>query len=289
MRACEESGWPNHGTSRFVAAAGLRWHVQLAGAGPVVLLLHGTGSSSHSWRDVLPLLAARYTVVAPDLPGHARTSPMGESLGGLLRVLGLAPVYCVGHSAGAAILCRMALDGRLAPRCIVSLNGAFVPLGGPAGALFAPIARALGSSGWIARLLARRARDRGAVERLIASTGSRLDARGIDLYAELVREPTHIAGALAMMGNWDLQALGRDLPRLEAPLTLIVGANDRTVPPGQAWSVKRSLPAAAVVTLPALGHLAHEEAPAQIAGMLIRIFEAAAVTPPSAAGRSAAT
>ena len=247
MMACERPDWPNHGASRFVDAAGIRWHVQRSGSGPHLLLIHGTGASTHSWRQLLPLLAERFTVVAPDLPGHACTSAvparrsslcgMSESLAALLQEIEFEPEYCAGHSAGAAILCRMALDGRLQPRWIASLNGAFLPLGGAAGALFAPIARLLGASPLVAQLLARRAGDPRAVERLIASTGSRLDARGIALYGELVREPKHVAGALAMMGNWDLQALQRDLPRLAVPLTLIVGGNDRTVPPDQAWNV----------------------------------------------------
>ncbi len=61
------SDWPNREASRFVEAADLRWHVQVMGEGPVALLLHGTGSSSHSWRDVMPRLAKSFTVVAPDL------------------------------------------------------------------------------------------------------------------------------------------------------------------------------------------------------------------------------
>ena len=51
--------WPNRDASRFVEAAGLTWHVQIAGQGPVLLLLHGTGASTHSWRDLLPGLAER--------------------------------------------------------------------------------------------------------------------------------------------------------------------------------------------------------------------------------------
>ena len=63
-----------------VAAGGLRWHVQVAGDGPVLLLLHGTGAATHSWRDLLPLLAERFTVVAPDLPGHGRSDgPVPET------------------------------------------------------------------------------------------------------------------------------------------------------------------------------------------------------------------
>jgi magnesium chelatase accessory protein len=296
MRACELPEWPNHAASRFVEAAGLRWHVQRAGVGPPLLLVHGTGASTHSWRDVLPLLAARYSVIAPDLPGHACTSAadarraslsgMGEGLAALLETLRVDPVYCVGHSAGAAILSRMALDGRLNPRVIVSLNGAFLPLGGAAAALFAPIARLLGGSSLLAHLLARGAGERRAVERLIASTGSRLDARGIALYAALVREPAHVAGALAMMGNWDLKSLVRDLPRLAVPLTLVVGGNDRTVPPDQAWVVKRCVPEATIVTLPGLGHLAHEEAPARTVQVLSEAFNA---RPSSAADPRAET
>ena len=55
--------WPHRETSRFVEAGGLRWHVQQMGRGPVALLIHGTGASTHSWRGLLPLLARRCRVV----------------------------------------------------------------------------------------------------------------------------------------------------------------------------------------------------------------------------------
>ena len=63
--------WPNRTASRYVEAGGLRWHVQSLGdTGPVILLLHGTGAATHSWAGLAPLLATRFRVVAPDLPGH---------------------------------------------------------------------------------------------------------------------------------------------------------------------------------------------------------------------------
>ena len=65
--------WPNRASSRFVDAGGLRWHVQVMGEGPVVLLIHGTGASTHSFRALAPLLAPHFTVVVPDLPGHGFT------------------------------------------------------------------------------------------------------------------------------------------------------------------------------------------------------------------------
>ena len=68
--ALENSTWPHAEISRFHQVGGLRWHVQQMGEGPPILLIHGTGASTHSWRDLAPLLAERFTVIAADLPGH---------------------------------------------------------------------------------------------------------------------------------------------------------------------------------------------------------------------------
>jgi magnesium chelatase accessory protein len=280
----EKSTWPHHETSRFVNAAGLRWHVQQMGSGPVLLLVHGTGASTHSWRDLLPLLARQFSVIAADLPGHGFTDAssgtgssiegMSSSLAALLRTLNVDPRYCVGHSAGAVILCRMALDGHIAPRTIVSINGAFVPLAGVASRLFSPAARLLASNSLVAWLIAQRANRHPRVARLIASTGSLLDEAGIDLYARLARSPRHVAGALRMMGNWDLRGFARMLPRLPVPLVLIAADNDLMVPADQALAVRSQVPHAKVVRLAGLGHLAHEEKPQDLAEKLLAIFAA---------------
>jgi pimeloyl-ACP methyl ester carboxylesterase len=129
--------WPHAAASRFVEAGGLRWHLQVMGEGPPALLLHGTGASAHSWRGVMPLLARRFTVVAPDLPGMGFTSMppraglslrgMADSLSAVIGALALAPALVVGHSAGAALGARMCLDGTVAPRLLVAVNGAMLP------------------------------------------------------------------------------------------------------------------------------------------------------------------
>jgi magnesium chelatase accessory protein len=276
--ASDGAGWPNRDASRFVDASGLRWHVQVLGEGPALLLLHGTGAATHSWAALAPLLARRFTVIAPDLPGHGFTSmprwsrmsmpAMARAVAELLAELRLAPALAVGHSAGAAILARMALVGAIAPKGIVSLNGALLPLHGLAGLLFSPAAKLLSINPLVPRLFAWRAADETAVRRLIASTGSTLDAHAVALYGRLLRSPRHVAGALAMMANWDLQPLQRDLPRLKAPLVLVVAGNDRTVPPAEARRVRALLPSAETIELPALGHLAHEERPDLVADLL---------------------
>ena len=264
--------WPNHAASRFVQAAGMTWHVQIMGEGPVLLLVHGTGASTHSWRDLMPLLARHFSVIAVDLPGHGFTSPpeprrmslpgMAQDLAAVLALLDVVPSVVVGHSAGAAILARMCLDRLIHPKVLVSLNGAIVPLVAMPEEVFGPAARALVACGWVPRLFAWQSRAPRALQRLIDSTGSKLDARGVELYRRLAGNSGHVAAALAMMANWGLRALERDLPRLAVPLVLVVAGNDRTIPPGEAQRVLRLVRGARIVAIPGLGHLAHEEDPA---------------------------
>ena len=217
--------WPNRAASRFVEAAGLRWHVQVLGSGPVALLLHGTGAATHSWARLAPGLAERFTVVAPDLPGHgfsdlppatAMSLPgMAAGVSALLAELGLQPDLAVGHSAGAAVLCRMCLDGKIAPKLLVSLNGALLPFRGLPGQVFSPMARLAASTSILPRLFAWHAGiDRRMVDRLIGDTGSRIDGIELDMYRRLARRSGHVGAAITMMAQWDLQPLVRDLPRL---------------------------------------------------------------------------
>jgi magnesium chelatase accessory protein len=272
--------WPNRQASRFVRSAGMNWHVQEMGtSGPVMLLLHGTGSSTHSWRGLAPLLAKRFRVVTLDLPGHGFTqmppreflSTYGMSLAikSLLNTLGHKPDWIVGHSAGAAVGVRMALDGAAAPRAVIGLNAALMPFAGFAGHFFAPLARMLTRLPFVPELFARRAFDRGTIARMLADTGSKVEEIDVDFYHRLAQWPTHVGAAIGMMAEWDLPKLSRDMKRLTTPLYLIVGSRDRTVPPENADRVRKILPQTEVEKLPGLGHLAHEEAPALVATAIL--------------------
>ncbi len=281
--------WPNREASRFVRASGMQWHVQVMGEGPTLLLLHGTGASTHSWAGLMPLLASSFTVVAPDLPGQGFTQAppreflslpgMARAIAGVLRELDIAPDVAVGHSAGAAVAIQMTLSRQITPRAIVSLNGALLPLGGMAGQIFAPLAKLLTVMPFVSELFSRRARDPQAIERMIEQTGSTLNARGIELYRRLASNPAHVAAALGMMANWDLRSFATTLPRLKVPLTLVVGSQDRTIPPSQAERVRELLPQAKIITLPGLGHLAHEERPAECADIVRAAAREAGVVP----------
>ncbi len=278
----EGRDWPNRELSRFVSTGDLNWHVQVGGEGPVLLLLHGTGAATHSWRDLLPLLARHFTVVAPDLPGHGFTAqppPGGASLPGmalhvsrLLAELRLTPQMAIGHSAGAAVLLAMAIERKFTPDLIVAINGAIQPMAG--NRIFSPLAKLLFLNPFAPKLFAWRAKSAGATANLLEGTGSRIEPRGVALYERLFRRQSHIAGTLAMMANWDLEWLSRSLSRVRVPVVLVTAAGDRAVPPSDAFRTRQALPEARIEALPSGGHLVHEERPVEFAALVERLWNA---------------
>ena len=189
---------------------------------------------------------------------------MSRAVGTLLSAIDCPPEFVVGHSAGAAVLARLCLDGTIAPDLFVSLNGAFLPFEG-CRVLFPSIAKLLFLNPLAPRLFAWSA-DHAAVAKLLNGTGSKIGPRGVDLYARLLDNPAHVAGAIGMMANWDLTELFRDLPRLKSKVVLIVGDNDKAVPPREAGVVAAEIPDSFVETIHRAGHLAHEERPEEVCG-----------------------
>ena len=90
-------------------ANGVRIHYVRAGQGDPVVLLHGFPQTWYMWRKIIPALAERYTVIAPDLRGFGESSkPIGgydkrtvaEDIYQLVRGLGFEKVFLVGHDLG---------------------------------------------------------------------------------------------------------------------------------------------------------------------------------------------
>ena len=259
-------------------AGGLAWHVQrFGGEGPTILLLHGTGASTHSFRHLAPLLAARARVLAVDLPGHGATEAargdgmrlpgMARRLAALCEVEAFPPDAIVGHSAGAAVAIAAAVEGALSPRLVVGLNAALRPMQGYA--LFSPLAKLLFVNPLVPSLFARLGAREGTAEDLLARTGTRLDARGIDLYRRLFTDADHVRGALGMMAGWDLEWLQRRLPALRARLVLVTAADDGTVPARDAPAHVARVRDGHLVALPSGGHLVHEVEPERIASIVV--------------------
>jgi len=282
-----------------VRSGATRWRLYRAGQGPRMLLLHGTGSSGGSWSRIADLLSYDFEVLAPDLPGHGGSGTLAcgragldefaQAVSALLDDLRAPPDLIVGHSAGAAIGARIALDLRSGGIPVISVNGALRPLTGWTAAAFVPLARLLGRNsllpGFVATLVAA---DPRSVKRLLDSTGSNVDAAMLALYESLMRNRSHLAGTLRMLSRWDLRDLVADLPRLGARLTLVAGLEDRTVPAQHAHWAHALVPGSSLVSLPGLGHLAHEEAPEVVARVVLSSIAASGVpvrVPPCKRGR----
>lgn len=271
--------WPHMDRSRFVQTPGVRWHVQIAGSGPVLLLLHGAGASTHTWRDLLPALSADFTVICPDLPGHALSHiasgwrpglrEMAGALDDLLGVMNLQPQAVAGHSAGGAVAAQWVLEHQSQTHAgnttLIGLNPAWLPIPGMASWMFPVAAKVLALNPLSALWIARHGKRPGVIQKLVDETGSRLDAQGVEYYARLIRQPAHVRGVLAMMAAWDMGALGRRMPELRGPVFMHLGGRDTTVPTSWSGRTYAAVAQARGITEPELGHLAHEEAPTLVA------------------------
>jgi magnesium chelatase accessory protein len=257
------------------------WHIQEIGNGPTLLFLHGAGASTHTWRDILPLLAESHHVVALDLPGQ------GFTRAGTLRRCGLDPItediaaLCaaenwrfhgiIGHSAGAAVALRLAeiLPTDTCPKHIVGLNPALGNFEGVAGWLFPVLAKFLALNPLTSYLFAGGSPQIKRTKRIIESTGSHLDQDGLELYARLIADRRHVEATLQMMSQWQIDSLLDRLETIETHCHFITGDKDRAVPPETAKNATARLPNCGWTNLPDLGHLAHEEDPDLVSRLLI--------------------
>ena len=266
-------------TSRFVAADGLHWRIVETGTGngPIVLLIHGTAASVHSWRDVMPLLAKTHHVIAVDLPGHGLTKyksasdlslhRMGKGIVALLAAMNHVPEIVVGHSAGAAILAWVCGRKYFTPKRLVSFNGAFYPFAGISGSLFGPMAKLVALNPFVPRLLSTVA-SRATVEKLLKDTGSTITPEGVGLYYDLFKDQTHVAAALGMMAAWDLRGMDDNFKTMTAHGIFVAGNNDKAVPPETANRAAAHCRSAEVVRIAGFGHLLHEENPGLAANII---------------------
>lgn len=266
--------WPFRNASRFVEVAGYRWHVQEFGSStaPPVLLIHGTGAASFSWRNVVPLLENRFRLLVPDLPCHGFTRPtaspdlslegMTTSIRSLMNMLALQPGIIIGHSAGAVIGVSLASAARRSDdpvrhtHRVLGINGALKPIRG--NRVLSPVAKALFANPLSASMFSLLAKSTPLGQNLVTSTGSPIDAHGEAIYRRLLGSPGHARGALGMMASWDLSHLDAMFRRLPTPLDLFAAEDDPMVPASSSKRAASLVRDGSLTLTPAGGHLVHE-------------------------------
>lgn len=98
--------------SRTASVDGLKLHYLTAGHGPTVILLHGYAETSRMWRPLIPVLAEKFTVIAPDLPGIGESDIPADGIDmktsairihALAKSLGVEKARVVGHDIGLMV------------------------------------------------------------------------------------------------------------------------------------------------------------------------------------------
>jgi pimeloyl-ACP methyl ester carboxylesterase len=230
-----------------------------------VVLVHGANGTSNDFPpELIADLARDHTVIAVDRPGHgwseAPQGPLGleqnaAAVLALVRDLGIAPATLVGHSYGAAVVLRAALDAPEAVRHVVAVcpctaldqrnarYGSLPFMSGPVGAtLLRFFALPMVPFGWAMRAdawyPAPAPRGWGA-SRVFAYIPSQMHT-AVRNFHEL---------------HDDVAWLESRLPRLNVPLTVVAGAQDLVTPPARHvdW-LKRAVPTARVQIVPRVGH-----------------------------------
>src|ERR1700754_2612807 len=251
---------------------------------PPLLLIHGSGASSGSWKPVVPELAAHHHVIRVDLPGCGQSPPppsydvpaQAATVAAPLDGLGLRHVTVVGHSSGGYVATALAeqrpdLVTSLALISTAPSMDALLPQPAILRALMAP---PLGPLLWSRRSDATTRRG------LNATCASPVDIPD-DVIAEL-RGTTYRAMRSASRGNRSYiaeRSVPARLAALDVPVLVLFGAADPRWDPASAQQYD-AVPGARLELLPGIGHLPIFEAPETTSRLLLGFTATAADTLP---------
>jgi magnesium chelatase accessory protein len=272
--------WPNRQHSQLISIGDLDWHVQLTGKGPVVLLLHGTGSSTHSWSDLVPLLETHAQVLIPDLPGHAFTlgakledlklDVIARSLQLLIDRLGIeAPSIVVGHSAGAPLALRFAVAASQQPKLVIALNPSFIPPPAVYTSFFGPLLGPLTRSSTLSSLLASFSPNLGMVDKLLDSTNTILPESRRVYYRKLFERSDHVRGSMNFMAAADIQKVLVEADLYQGKLICVLGNQDAWIPAKPLEKIIQDYFPAAEIMKWEGGHIMHELEPNKVAQLIL--------------------
>jgi pimeloyl-ACP methyl ester carboxylesterase len=263
--------------SQFVEVNGLRVHYERMGQGePAIVLLHGFGASTFSWREVMDPLSAYGTVIAFDRPAFGlteRAMPPFDGLNpytpqfqvelvfGLLDELGFEQAVLVGNSAGGTIAGNAALARPERVTGLILVDAAVYNGGG--------------SPAWVRPLLSTPQMDH--LGPLIAR--SLAGERGDAFLRSAWHDPDRITDEIQQgyrlplqVENWDRAlweltkasrptGLSARLAELTMPVLVVTGDDDRIVPTADSIRLASEIPGASLVVFENCGHVPQEECP----------------------------
>jgi len=265
---------------QLISVAGRKVYVEDRGAGPPVLLVHGFGASSYSWREVIRELEDDFRIVAVDLAGFGLSErptdkndytrfAQGELLLGVLDALGIDRVHLVGHSYGGSVSVALAVRHRERIESLTMVDSAAPEY---PRLRRSPVAGLRPLTYLFVRTRSLRRSNVEASLRRSAADDSIVDAKLVDEYWR----------RLAVEGSprafWGLTTPLRDpqgtvsLAELEVPTLLVWGGQDVLIPPSGAREAGSSIARSHFVLMPEAGHAPMEDRPRELAAILRKFF-----------------
>lgn len=242
-------------------------HVRDSGppSAPAVVMLHGFGSSLHTWEDWAQGLSAKHRVIRIDLPGSGLSPPDPANdysdarsvamLLSLLDELGLARVSWVGHSMGGRIAWTLAAQHpeRTDKLVLVAPDG-FASAGFEYGKPMA-VPATLG----LMRHVLPQSLLRMSLQSAYAQPDSLSDAL-TERYHDLLRAPGARQAMLDRLAQTVLQEPEPWLSQIQAPTLLVWGEADAMIPVTNARDYLQAIAGSRLVSWPGVGHVPQEEA-----------------------------
>ena len=246
---------------------GVRIHFVESGQGEAVVLIHGLGASTHSFRHTIPVLAQHFRVIALDLKGFGYSARPAEGdysltahadlVGQVMDQIGVARATVLGHSMGGAVAMRLALRAPERVSRLVLVDSATDREMG-AGATASKLLRPLMPLGALLFL------HRRSLRRLLLSTAVHDPAHWTPETLDAHFYPTRMKGHLRALGAL-LAQRGRDEPltpaQLHQPTLILWGEHDRWLPLSRGEELAGLIPNARLLPVPSAGHLPLEEQP----------------------------
>jgi pimeloyl-ACP methyl ester carboxylesterase len=279
---------PDVGGLHDILLHGHRVFYRSAGSGPVVVLVHGITSTSATWSNVLPYLAERFTIIAPDLLGHGDSAkPRGDySLGAyasgirdLLIALGHERATFVGHSLGGGVAMQLAYQfPEHCERLVLVASGGL-------GREITPLLRAASLPGaeLVLPLLAhQRLLGTGrAVGNLLGRVGLRVHTdMGEVLRGHASLSDGETRAAFLHTLRTIVDPLGQRVDASDRlylaemiPFLLIWGDRDPIIPVEHAHAAHRLVPGSRLVIFPGAGHFPHLDDPLRFVSVLVDFIE----------------
>jgi pimeloyl-ACP methyl ester carboxylesterase len=273
-------------TKRTVRTSGGDLSVIDVGEGPAVLLLHGFPLSSFLWRRFIPLLAARFRVIAPDLLGAGDSDkPLDAPLDiraqagyvrDMLDALEIGQFGVVAHGDGGGVAQRLTLDGAGVSALVLIDTVAFGYW--PNGVVISTDDDAAAPA-LVERMLVEGIGEGRVIDPDVLAEYARpfAGAEGMAVYtrAALALDGEGLAGHEPEFAAWDF------------PVLLLWGEDDPFYPVTLAERLNEAIPASTLALLPGCGHFLPEEAPDTIVPLIMEYLRARYLRAPHAHADSA--